>query len=255
MATLVLSLIAFSCGETPRPDEIFVDCSVAPWRSNLGSSRHDIGVLIWQEPSLEPVPEDFLRRLIEFAKLNGELVPALSSDFAQLEVFNGDGSRQPAEIVFDGAAARGSGWNVLSFEFGAPAAWNFFGDQVKASGPFRLDSAPSIVRLVFNPADKRIGVDFSEVVDGNEDASPIEIFGPEGKLNCNFRWGVPHDRAAVRCSEALPSSMTVQLLDGLLSANGNPVTAVDGSPFRIEVVPSELPLQLDGLHAWTPSPL
>ena len=38
-----------------------------------------------------------------------------------------------------------------------------------------------------------------------------------------------------------PSSIIISVVDGLLSASGHPVTAVDGSSFRIRLAPVELP--------------
>lgn len=96
-------------------------------------------------------------------------------------------------------------------------------------------------------------MEFSEVVEGEPDPSPIQVSGPAGTLSCVFAWGAPRNRASVSCIEPLPSPMIITVLDGFLSANGNPVTAVDGSPFHLSVTPAEQPLQVDGLRAWTPA--
>lgn len=235
----------------PGRDVTFAEVSVGSWRSNLAPEKREIGMAIWNQPKHKRVDTRFVNYVVEFAKLNGVPLQALSVDVAQLEDGSGDAYLQPAEIVFDGQGMTETGWNALSFSFLKETAWDYFKDKTAGTAFFRLDSAPVVARIVFNPDQSRIGVEFSEVVDGNTEPSPVKVEGPEGPLDCTFTWGVPKDRASVACTNPLPSVMTISVKE--LGVNGNAVTAVDGSPFSLTVNPSEQPVQLDGLTAWTPA--
>jgi len=254
LATLVLACSAQNVQNVKHVGKqlTYAEVSVGAWRSNLATERHDIGMLIWNHPKYTRVDTNFVNYAVEFAKLNGEILPSISVDVGQVEDGSSDGYLQPAEIVFDGRGMTSTGWNVLSLQFLRPTAWDYFRDRTSGLAIFRLDSAPTVSRIVFNPDQNRIGVEFSEVLQGSLAPSPITIEGPEGELDCTFNWGVPHDRANVACVGPLPSEMTIRVKE-LRSSDGSTVTAVDGTPFSLTVNPSDQPIQLDGLNAWTPS--
>lgn len=236
----------------PGKEVTYADLSVGSWRSNLATEKRDIGMVIWNQSKYKPVEADFVNQIVESAKLNGVSLPALSVDTEQVADGSTDGYLQPAEIVFDGKKMTESGWNALSFKFSRETAWDSFNDRTSGSAAFRLDSAPAVSRLVFNPGENRIGVEFSEVVEGDEEPSPVIVEGPEGIMDCTFTWGVPHDRASVGCSKPFPATMTIRLKEGRLGNKGKPVTGVDGKPFELSVNQSEQPIQIDGLSAWIP---
>lgn len=228
--------------ETKRPVKTFVECSTGAWSSNLSEKSRSLGVLVWNEPHWSRVPDDFLSELAANATLNGQAVPILSTNAVQSDSGSGEGRLEPAEIVFDASSTTSTGWNVLALQFSSPVVWNSFDNQKNGASAFRVDSAPSIVRLVFSPAD--IDVEFSELIASNVTANPLVVTGPEGRLECTFAWGVPRDRATVTCLQPLPSAMTIE----------SDFASVEGSNFKLDVTPSELPLQLDGLRTWVPAP-
>lgn len=251
---LVCLLLSVGCssGNKRNPDvrENVVDLSVFDFQTGLVEAG--ARVALWVSGS-DVVSEEFLGRLIDgvvFVPAGGQPQAAtlVSADFSQSLLV--DAVRpQPAEMVFDVSGMGSGSWARLEASFPEPMQWRGLPRQSRAVIHFWAGVHPVVSSIVFYSSG--LDVRFSQRVEGDVSKAFVVDDG-RVHLPCTPAWGSNQTFVYLSCG-SLPSTVRVELTDGVLSSGGEPLRAVSGEPFAVSVSPAELPLTVDDNRLWVPS--
>lgn len=252
---LFSTCLILACSNNVRPLDkppIHIELSTGAWASRVDIGEGLISIVAQEGKSaLGRVPQAYLDELVESATLTtadgtSQVITPVRQDFSQPELPSG--GYQAAEIVFDSMAASSSGWNMLSFQLNRKTAWGGFEDRSALFAPFRVDSAPAVVRLTFHR--NSIDVRFSEPLEIRDAGNPFSVEGANGALGCTMTFTTGFDYATLSCAEPLPPTVTIAMKDGYLAAEGGEVRALDGAPFAVTVDLRTLPRNLEQAPTW-----